>query len=188
MQDQEKYEIQHWYGSLVKIIPFLGKWLEGEFMSEQSQRITNEIGNNFINIHIKNMRHNSNNAFCIDASYRFNNSIDLLKNIYESFEDKDLIKYDWEKANDEFIIKFTTDFKEPKIKSTVEEIGEFYTFIIKINNDANNIEKKIVHKEKITDDFILEKLSRDRTNKNNIDGKCEVSVYFKIKKINYDED
>ena len=136
MQDQEKYEIQHWYGSLVKIIPFLGKWLEGEFMSEQSQRITN-----FINIHIKNMRHNSNNAFCIDASYRFNNSIDLLKNIYESFEDKDLIKYDWEKANDEFIIKFTTDFKEPKIKSTVEEIGEFYTFIIKINNDANNIEK-----------------------------------------------
>ena len=134
------------------------------------------------------MRHNSNNAFCIDASYRFNNSIDLLKNIYESFEDKDLIKYDWEKANDEFIIKFTTDFKEPKIKSTVEEIGEFYTFIIKINNDANNIEKKIVHKEKITDDFILEKLSRDRTNKNNIDGKCEVSVYFKIKKINYDED
>ena len=188
LQDQEKYEIQHWYGSFVKRIPFLGKWLEGEFMSEQSQRITNEIGNNFINIHIENMRHNSNNAFCLDASYRFNNSIDLLKNIYESFEDKDLIKYDWEKANDEFIIKFTTDFKEPKIKSTVEEIGEFYIFIIKINNDANNIEKKIVHKEKITDDFILEKLSRDRTNKNNIDGKCEVSVYFKIKKINYDED
>ena len=188
LQDQEKYEIQHWYGWLVKIIPFLGKWLEGEFMSEQSQRITNEIGNNFINVHIENMRHNSNNAFCLDASNRFNNSIDLLKNISESFEDKDSIKYDWKKTKGEFIIKFKTDFEEPKIKSTVEEIGEFYIFIIKISNAANNIEKKIVHKEKIIDDFILEKLSRDRTDKNNIDGKCEVSIYFKLKKINYDED
>ena len=188
LHEDEDYEKMHWYGKYIKKIPYLGKYLEGEFMSEQSQRITNEIGSEFINILISNMRNTSTNAFCLRASKIYNNSIELLKKISELFEDKDLIELNTEIINNEFIIKFITPFKNPKIKSSVEAVGDFYIFIIIIKKENNEDEKTITHKETITPGFILEKLIRDRSEKNNINEKCEVSIYFKLKNIEYAED
>ena len=188
LHDDEEYEKVHWYGKWVKKIPILGKWLEGEFMSEQSQKITNEIGNEFIKTLISNMKNTSTNVFCLKASNLYNNSIELLRKISELFKDKDLIELNTEITNNEFIIKFIAPYNNPKTKSSVEIVGDFYIFIIKIKNENEKDEKTIIHKEKITPEFILEKLSRDRTNKSNIKEKCEVSIYFKLKNIEYTED
>ncbi len=52
-------------------ITLLGKLLEGNFMSEEIEKITKEIGNNFIEIHIQNMLEKSSIQFCLFASKRY---------------------------------------------------------------------------------------------------------------------
>ena len=61
------------------------KLLEGNLMSEQSPIVTYQIGNDFINTHIENMKETSSNEFCLSACKRYNNSIELLSVISEFF-------------------------------------------------------------------------------------------------------
>ena len=170
-------------------ITLLGKLLEGNFMSEEIEKITKEIGNNFIEIHIQNMLGKSSIQFCLSASKRYNNSIDLLKIISDLFKEKDdlVIEFKTEIDNNYFIIKFTTNCKEPKISLGVDLIEGNYNFIIKIKNESKNIEKEIIHTEKKTTNFILEKHSKDRVDKNFDNEKCYVSIYFKLKIKEFDE-
>ena len=49
-------------------IPLLGKWLEDNFIFEQSPNATNQIGNDFINTHIKNIQKTSLNEFFLFIS------------------------------------------------------------------------------------------------------------------------
>ena len=52
-------------------IPLLGKWLEGNFMSEESEKITKEIGKEFIDTHIQNIVEKSSIEFCLSVSKRY---------------------------------------------------------------------------------------------------------------------
>ena len=170
-------------------IPLLGQWLEGNFMSEESEKITYNLGNQFIETHIENMREKSSIEFCLSSSKRFNNSIELLKIISELFKEKDdlLIEFKTEIQNNYFIIIFTTKCKEPKISLYVDLIEGNYQFIIKIKNDFKKIEKEIIHIEKMTSNFTLEKLSKDKVDKICDNEKCNVSIYFKLKIIEFEE-
>ena len=170
-------------------IPLLGQWLEGNFMSEESEKITYNLGNQFIETHIENMREKSSIEFCLSSSKRFNNSIELLKIISELFKEKDdlLIEFKTEIQNNYFIIIFTTKCKEPKISLCVDLIEGNYRFIIKIKNDFKKIEKEIIHIEKMTSNFTLEKHSKDKVDKICDNEKCNVSIYFKLKIIEFEE-
>ena len=170
-------------------IPLLGQWLEGNFMSDESEKITYNIGNQFIETHIENMREKSSIEFCLSSSKRFNNSIELLKIISELFKEKDdlLIEFKTEIQNNYFIIIFTTKCKEPKISLHVDLTEGNYQFIIKIKNDFKKIEKEIIHIEKMTSNFTLEKLSKDKVDKICDNEKCNVSIYFKLKIIEFEE-
>lgn len=180
LKDSEK--IKRWYYK----IPLLGKWLEGNYLTEESPRITKEIGDNFISCHIENMRRTSSNAFCLSASKDYNNSVDLLKIIYELFQ-KDYIEFTTEISNNKFIIKFSTDFVDPKIRVyEVKKDEEFYFFQIEIKKEEE-IKKTINHKEKITK-FELKDYLRERVEKNNNNGQCDILVYFKLKELDYTED
>ena len=52
-------------------VPLLGNWLESNFMSEESEKITKEIGKEFIETHIQNMIEKSSIKFCLFASKRY---------------------------------------------------------------------------------------------------------------------
>ena len=135
------------------------------------------------------MREKSSIEFCLSSSKRFNNSIELLKIISELFKEKDdlLIEFKTEIQNNYFIIIFTTKCKEPKISLYVDLIEGNYQFIIKIKNDFKKIEKEIIHIEKMTSNFTLEKLSKDKVDKICDNEKCNVSIYFKLKIIEFEE-
>ena len=174
-----------WYYS----IPLLGKWLEGNFMSEQSPNVTKQIGNDFINTHIENMQETSSNEFCLSACKRYNNSIELLSVISELFKVKKefIIDFKTEVINNDFIIKFTTLFANPSINISIQLLEGFYNFIIKIKNRTNEQENEIIHSEKLTSNFILEKHSIDHSSKTNENGKCYVSIFIKLKSIEFEE-
>lgn len=169
-------------------IPFIGTYLEGK-MYEESEKITNKIGNEFIERHIKNMREKSSIEFCLLSSKRYNNSIELLKTISELFKENNdlLIEFNTEIKNNYFIIKFTTKCKDPKINIKVEIIEENYYFFIKIKNNSINIENEKIHIEKMSSNFILEKTSIDKSDKSICDERCNVSIYYKLKIIKYEE-
>lgn len=177
------------YKKFWKNIPLLGPWLEGRFMAEESPRVTKDIANQFINQHIAIQEKTSRNHFCLILAKQYNNSIDSLKKISESFLSNS-IEIKSEVKNNEFIIKFTTNFKDPKIVSH-QVYTEDNKYIFKIDvkfpslNDA--IIAQLDHIKNITE-FKLDKDMRDRVVKENENNKCHVSIYYKLRILNKIED
>ena len=66
LQLEEKEICKMWYYR----IPLLGPYLEGNYMSEESEKITKQIGNDFIETHIQNMLEKSSIKFCLFAPKR----------------------------------------------------------------------------------------------------------------------
>ena len=84
LKDTEIYD-KTFFKKIIKKIPILGKWLEGNFMEEESPKVTREIGRQFIEMHINNMMLTSGIDFCSSAAQKYNNSVDLLEIISIQF-------------------------------------------------------------------------------------------------------
>ena len=133
LQENEEYK------SWLKNIPFFGKYLESKFFLHVSPEITLQIGNDFMQIQIDLMLANSNKAFILKASNRYNNSIESLKELLKNYENLDDIKVNTSIDDTYFLIQFTTNFNQPNllISNTYFE-REFYIFKVQVNKQIEN--------------------------------------------------
>lgn len=183
LHEEEKYK------SWLKKIPILGKFLERNHFSVISPEITKNIGNEFMQMHIDLMLANSNNEFILLASNRYNNSIELLKELSRKYENPDDIKVNTCINDTHFLINFITNFNQPKLKiSNAYSEGEFYIFKFEVYKPIeNSIPIPFSIKKKI-EEFKLKTYKRDHVEKNDIGNKCNVTIYFELEKIDYTED
>ena len=113
----------------------------------------------------------------------------MLKKISESFLSNE-IRIESEIKDSEFIIKFTTNFNNPKISSHevyTEDNKYIFKFVIKCPSLNDAVIAKLDYIKNITE-FKLDSKIRDRVVKINEDNKCHVSVYFKLKILDIIED
>ena len=189
--DSKYYELQNneKYKSWLKKIPLLGDFLEANHFSKISPEITQKIGKNFMQLHIDSMIANSDNAFILEASNRYNNSIELLKELSKKYENIDDIKVNTSISDTHFLINFTTNFNQPKLKISKAYIeGEFYVFKVEIIKPIEKSNPIIFSIKRKNEEFKLKKYKRDKVEKNDIGTKCKVTIYFELEKIDFTED
>ena len=189
--DSKYYELQNneKYKSWLKKIPLLGDFLEANHFSKISPEITQKIGKNFMQLHIDSMLANSDNAFILEASNRYNNSIELLKELSKKYENIDDIKVNTSISDTHFLINFTTNFNQPKLKISKAYIeGEFYVFKVEIMKPIEKSNPIIFSIKRKIEEFKLKKYERDKVEKNDIGTKCKVTIYFELEKIDFTED
>ena len=183
LQENEEYK------SWLKNIPFLGKFLESKFFLHVSPEITQQIGKDFMQMHIDLMLANSNNAFILKASNRYNNSIELLKELSKNYENLYDIKVNTSIDDTYFLIKFTTNFNQPKlIISNAYLEGEFYIFKVQVNKPIENSNPIVFTLKKKIEEFKLKSYKRNKVQKEDIGNKCNVTIYFELEKIDFTED
>ena len=183
LQEEEKYK------SWLRKIPLLGDFLESFHFSKISPEITKQIGKDFMQLHIDSMLANSDNAFILEASNRYNNSIELLKELSKKYENIDDIKVNTSINDTHFLINFTTNFNQPKLKISDAYIeGEFYVFKVEVIKPIENSNPIIFSLKKKIEEFKLKKYRRDKVQKDDIESKCNVTIYFELEKIDFTED
>jgi hypothetical protein len=140
-------------------------------------------------LHIDSMIANSDNAFIWEASNRYNNSIELLKELSKKYENIDDIKVNTSINDTDFLINFTTNFNQPKLKISDAYIeGEFYVFKVEVIKPIENSNPIIFSLKKKIEEFKLKKYKRDKVQKDDIGSKCNVTIYFELEKIDFTED
>ena len=145
-----------------------------------SPEITLQIGKDFMQMQIDLMLANSNNAFILKASNRYNNSIELLKELSKNCENLDVIKVNTSIDDTYFLIKFTTNFNQPKLLiSYVYFEREFYIFKVQVNKPIEN-SNPIVFTLKKKLKFKLKSYKRNKVQKEDIGNKCNVTICFEL--------
>lgn len=201
---------------ILKKIPLLGPWLEGKYMEEESPKVTKEIGRLFIEQHIETMKYTSGEDFCLSAARKYNKSIELLdmisklfpsnqpenikeieNNEIEEIEEKKEIQENKSKCeikeliiNDNFILKFTTNVENPKVGVYPVALfnKEYYIFKFEIKDPSleNENSSKLIYTKKL-EDITLAEVEPYNVDKKVQNGKCNVSIFYKIGKQDFKE-